>query len=445
MGREAGTARGGSLGLRGAGAPTRVGGALHGLVLLVVLAVAAPAAVRADERAVATAAAATSAFSAEEAFRHVSHLADTIGPRTAGSEREAEAATYLAGELARHGYRTEVQSFTMQAYEERGARVTPLVPRGDAIETAALIYSAAGDVAGELVEAGLGREGDWAPGALAGRVALVERGEVVFSDKVANVAAAGAVAAIIYNDRAGDFTGSLRRTSAIPVVGLSREEGLALRERLRQGAVRVGVAVDAEVATRQSRNVIGMRPGTRPGAVVIGGHFDSVAAGPGANDNASGTAVMLELARYYATREYPYALYFVAFGAEEIGLVGSKHYVDSLSEEARRGIVAMINLDMVGVGDHQRLTGSGELVDLARDMAEALALPRYTASGGGGGGGSDHASFANTGVPVLFVYRGSDPNYHSPRDRAEYVDPAALAVAGQLTIGVLDRLAAETR
>ena len=72
-------------------------------------------------------------------------------------------------------------------------------------------------------------------------------------------------------------------------------------------------------------------------------------------------------------------------------------------------------------------------------------VPRVTTSAGGGGGGSDHASFERAGVPVLFIYRGSDPNYHSPQDRAEFVDPAALAIAGQLTIGVLDRLAAETR
>jgi aminopeptidase YwaD len=441
----AATARG-EWGGRRRGARQRAGWATRVLAALLALATLAPVAVRADELpASAPAASAPSAFSGDAAYQHVTHLAETIGSRPTGTEREAEAANYLAGELRRFGYQTEIQPFSIQTYEEHAARVTVQSAPAQAYDTAALLYSAAGDVAGELVDAGLGRESDWAPGALAGRVALVERGEVVFADKVANAATAGAVAIIIFNNDEGPFTGSVRRTSAIPAVVLSRADGLALRERLRQGSVKVGVLVDAEVATRQSRNVVAMRPGTRPGAVVVGGHFDSVSAGPGANDNASGTAVTLELARYYAERAYPYTLYFVAFGAEEIGLLGSRHFVDALSESARHDLRAMINLDMVGVGDQQRLTGSSELVDLARDVADAMALPRYTTGRGSAGGGSDHASFERVGVPVLFIYRGTDPNYHSPRDRAEYVDPASLAIAGQLAIGVLDRLAAETR
>src|SRR5262249_11568427 len=158
---------------------------------------------------VAVVAPAAAAFSGDAAYAHVSYLADTIGSRPAGSEREAAAAAYLAAQLTSYGYQTEIQPFTIQTYEERGARVTPLVPGGEAIETAALLYSGAGDVAGEVVDAGLGRDGDWKSGALAGRIALLERGEITFADKVANVAAAGAIAAIVFNDRDGSFTGSL--------------------------------------------------------------------------------------------------------------------------------------------------------------------------------------------------------------------------------------------
>jgi Zn-dependent M28 family amino/carboxypeptidase len=375
----------------------------------------------------------------------VSYLAETIGSRPTGSDREADAAAYLAGELARYGYQTETQPFSIQTYEEHSARVTPITPRGEPMDTTALVYSAAGAVSGELVDAGLGREGDWAPGALAGRVALVERGEITFSAKVDNVAAAGATAAIIFNNREGSYTGNLTGASAIPAVTLSGAQGEALRERLRAGPVRVGVLVDAELTTRPSRNVIGLRPGRRPEAIVIGAHFDSVPAGPGANDNGSGTATVLELARYFAQRDYPYTLYFVAFGAEEIGLRGSRHFVDALPQATRERLRAMINVDMVGVGDEERLSGAQELVDVASEVADALGGVRYTTSTSGAGGGSDHASFARAGVPVLFIYRSNDPNYHSPRDRAEFVDADALALAGRLAIGVLDRLAAETR
>lgn len=419
---------------------------VRGLAALLALAVFASPAARADDAsAPAAAPAPPAAFSGDEAYQHVRHLADTVGTRPTGSEREADAARYLAGELTRYGYQTEVQPFPITTYEERSATVTALSPRGAPIETSALVYSAAGDVAGELVDAGLGREGDWAPGALAGRVALVERGEITFSEKVANVAAAGATGAIIFNNRDASYTGNLSGESPIPAVTLSGSEGRALRERLQNGPVRVGVVVDAETATRQSRNVIAIRPGRRAEAIVVGAHFDSVSAGPGANDNASGTATVLELARYFAQRDYPYTLYFVAFGAEEIGLRGSRHFVGALPDGARSSLRAMINVDMVGVGDQERFSGAAELVDMASEAADAISFVNYTTNAGSAGGGSDHASFDRAGVPVLFINRSNDPNYHSPRDRAEIVDPDALALAGRLAIGVLDRLAAETQ
>jgi aminopeptidase YwaD len=442
---------------RRAGAPTgstpqgrgsaRTGWLVRSLAVLLALLVLAPPAVRAadDAPAAAPAPAPAAAFSGDEAYQHVRHLADTIGSRPTGTDREAEAARYLAGELTRYGYQTETQPFSITTYDERGATVVTLSPRGAPIETSALVYSAAGDVAGELVDAGYGREGDWAPGALAGHVALLERGEITFSDKVANVAAAGATAAIIFNNREASYSGNLSGESPIPAVTLLGSEGQALREQLQNGPVRVGVTVDAETVTRQSRNVIGMRPGRRPEAIIIGAHFDSVPAGPGANDNASGTATVLELARYFAQRDYPYTLYFVAFGAEEIGLRGSRHFVEALPESARSGLRAMINLDMVGVGDQERFSGAAELVDMASGVADAIGFADYTTNAGSAGGGSDHASFDRAGVPVLFIYRSNDPNYHSPRDRAEFVDPDALALAGRLAAGVLDRLAAETQ
>jgi aminopeptidase YwaD len=279
---------------------------------------------------------------------------------------------------------------------------------------------------------------------VAGQVALIERGEITFAEKVSNVVAAGATAAIIFNNVPGGFTGSLRSATAIPVVALAREEGLSLREPLKDGPVYVEVVVDADVVAGESRNVVGVRRGPRPGAVVIGGHFDSIPISPGANDNASGTAVMLELARYFGQRDYPYTLYFVAFGAEEIGLRGSQRFAQELPDDARRELRAMLNLDMVGVGDALRLGGSSELIDVALGIAEARGVAASGGSGGRGGGSSDHESFQRAGVPALFLHFTSDPNYHSPRDRAEFLDSGNLALVGDLAIQLLERLAMES-
>lgn len=407
----------------------------HGLALLLVLALAWAGPAGAEERA-----SDAGAFSAEAAYQHVVQLAVAIGSRPAGSAAEAAAAQYLAGQLASYGYQVDVQPFAIQLYEERGARITPLDAALPPIETTALLYSPAGQARGELVDIGRGHPGDWPSGALAGRVALIERGDIPFADKVANAAADGAVAAIVYNHEPGGFAGSLRRRSPIPVVALDREQGLRLRERLAVGPLTVEVAVDASVVARESRNVVATRAGTQPCAIVVGGHYDSVPAGPGANDNASGTATVIELARVMATRPHPCTLHFIAFGAEEIGLRGSQQFVQALPETDRRAMRAMLNLDMVGVGTEWHIAGDDALVAHARAVAEALGVEARFASAAGAS--SDHESFARADIPVLFVHRTPDPNYHSPRDLAEYVEPAALGVAGQLTLGVLERLAA---
>jgi aminopeptidase YwaD len=168
-----------------------------------------------------------------------------------------------------------------------------------------------------------------------------------------------------------------------------------------------------------------------------------VPAGPGANDNGSGSAVVLELARELAQRsplERPLAVRFVLFGAEELGLFGSRYYVQHLAEAERLAILGDINLDMVGVGDAWRFGGADDLVQRALGAATDLgvrALPFH----GPLASSSDHSSFLEAGVPALFLYRTEDPNYHTVNDRAEFVDPDALMQAGTIALKVLDSLA----
>ncbi len=97
------------------------------------------------------------------------------------------------------------------------------------------------------------------------------------------------------------------------------------------------------------------------------------------------------------------------------------------------------NLRVNGVGDSPQLGGDETLARIGQRVAAGLGQP--AALIGQVQGGSDHASFARAGVPALFIHRSNDPNYHSPLDRAEYVDPAHLQYAGQLALGVLDALA----
>lgn len=378
-------------------------------------------------------------FSGDEAKRHVDVLAADIGSRAAGSEAQARAAEYVREQLAGLGYQVDFQPFPISFFDDRGSSLT-VGAAGRAVRANTMANSPPGTIEGELVDVGLGRSGDFSDGAVRGRIALIERGEIRFGEKIENVARAGAAGAIIYNNQPGNFSGNLGTPSGLPAVSIAQEEGQALSAQLRGGPLTARLTVDAVLDQRTARNVVGTKPGG-PQTIVIGGHLDSVPAGPGGNDNASGTAVMLELARVLAERPSPFTIKFVAFDAEEIGLLGSAHMVGQLTEEERRSVRAMINLDMVGVGDQVRIGGTDEMIRLALPISARLGEPARPL-GDGLNGASDHASFMRAGIPAVFLYRSEDPNYHSPNDLAAWVDPAHLQFAGQLALGILDALEA---
>jgi Zn-dependent M28 family amino/carboxypeptidase len=307
-----------------------------------------------------------------------------------------------------------------------------------------LTYSAGGDVDAPLIAAGLSHPEDFSNLDARGKVVLVKRGELRFSDKVNNAQAAGAVGVLIYNDSPGRVQGSLVAPSAIPAVTIGGEGGQALLDLLGAGPITVHLSVDGEVAQRDGTNVVAELPGTRAdGATVIfGAHLDTVPAGPGANDNGSGSAVVLELAHTLAQRDpslRPFRLRFVLFGAEELGLFGSRAYVQQLAAADREAITAMINLDMVGVGDTWRFGGTDDLVQRALGAANDLGM-RALPLRGPLTSASDHASFLDAGIPAVFFYRTEDPNYHTAGDRPELVDADALGQAGTMALAVLDSL-----
>jgi aminopeptidase YwaD len=382
-------------------------------------------------------------FSGAQAQQTVEYLANEIGSRVAGTSGEARAADYLAGRLGALGLTAELQPFTIQAYDDRGSTLEVVQPSPQSLDAQTLVYSPAGQTEGDLVDVGLGRAGDFDPAAVQGKVALARRGETRFLEKVTTLAAAGARAVIVYNNQPGNFAGNLGERGAVPSVSLSQEQGERLVSLAGSGAVTVRLRVDADDSERTARNVVASG-GSGPRTVVIGAHYDSVRAGPGANDNASGTATMLEVARVVSERRYPFAVRFVAFGAEEIGLLGSRHYVSTLGEAERNEIAAMINLDMVGVGDRLSFGGDPVLVEQAIERASAIGIAAERMRDRGSSS-SDHASFMAVGIPALFVYRGEDPNYHTAGDRAEHVRPEHLEVAGRIVLGLLDELAADTR
>lgn len=185
-----------------------------------------------------------------------------------------------------------------------------------------------------------------------------------------------------------------------------------------------------------SRNVVVSDPNEDPNLplVIIGGHYDSVPMGPGANDNASGTAVTVEVARDLMLSPVPgVAVRFIAFGAEEIGLLGSADYVRTLSAADRQRTRVMISLDMLAVGDRPAFGGADPYLSeaLARAASQGYRpaeLSNYLRRM------SDHASFLDVGIPAIMFHWVDDPNYHTRFDVPEQVQPYSLELMGAIAV-----------
>ena len=385
-------------------------------------------------------------FDGFAAKQQVEVLASQIGSRPTGSSAYDQAVAYASDQLRGWGLSPTLQTFPLEVYDDRGSQLSVTSESGTTLDIAAdtLQYSVAGSVEAPLVAVALGQASDLAGQDLHGKIALVGRGVLRFSEKVANAAAAGAVGVIVYNDGGGRLQATLAEPEPVPAATISGDDGQRLLQLLAAGQVTARFTVQASTEQRAATNVIADLPGSRTdaSAVIFSAHLDSVPAGPGANDNGSGSATVLELAHELSQRtpdQRPLTLRFALFGGEELGLYGSRYYVQNLSATDRQQLLADINLDMVGVGDAWRFGGTEDLVQVALGAASDLgqrALPLR----GPLVGASDHASFLDAGIPAVFLYRVEDPNYHTAGDVASLVDPNALTQAGTIALKLVDDL-----
>lgn len=219
--------------------------------------------------------------------------------------------------------------------------------------------------------------------------------------------------------------------------------------RLRQLGYTVAVQTDVALPPPRtaSRNVSAWWPTAvgRPRLLLVA-HLDT-RGGPGANDNASGVAVTLELARALAGRAGPYALEVLFCGAEEYQPGGGHHFGSrqyAATATGRGPLAGVVSVDMVGRGSELHLWTAGGsaayLSGLFARSAVALGQPLQRAPGPHA---SDHASFAARGTPAVWLQALPDPANHTPGDDPARLDPATLARAGKLLLHVLTHLEAE--
>ncbi len=225
-------------------------------------------------------------------------------------------------------------------------------------------------------------------------------------------------------------------------------------------SLRVRLAVDVEHERTVVNNVAGYLPGAADQYLVIGAHYDHLGLGdenslapsrigeihPGADDNASGVAAILELARSYAARseQLRRGLLFLAFAGEEIGLLGSSHWVEHPTL-ALENAVGMFNFDMVGRIQNRKLyVGGIGTADPFASMVERVAASHSLRldTSRSAASSSDHTSFAAKKIPVLFFFSGLHSDYHKPGDTADKIDAASAVDLVGFAVDVVDEVGA---
>ena len=407
------------------------------------------------------------------------------GTRAAGTEGYAGSVDYVAGLLRDAGYTVSFDEFEFSF--SFPALLRQLTPVNASYDTGSFTGSSFGDVTGNVIPVDINLAGDRSTTSgceaadFAGLdfsgpndIALIQRGGppapapvCSFALKAVNAQAAGAEAVIIFNQgndptRVELAIGTLVPSPApitIPVVGASFTNGVALARAGSTARVRV-----LPNETRTDVNVIAELPGRDAGNVVMAGaHLDSVTAGPGIQDNGSGSAALLETALLMAKSNPQNTLRFAWWGAEERGLLGSRAYVADLPQEERDRIALYLNFDMVGspnyifmVYDADESTfpaPAGVPIPPGSQSIEDLFESYYTLTGqpyddAQFSGRSDYQAFIQAGIPSGGLFTGAevmkteqqaaiwggtagqsyDPCYHQACDDYDNINLHALEV-----------------
>jgi Zn-dependent M28 family amino/carboxypeptidase len=459
--------------------------ALGGTVAVTAPAAAAPGAAQAcEKRANDTVAELTDCVTLDgvmehlEAFQAIADAPANAGTRASGTPGYTASADYVQERLEAAGWTVTRQQFEFPFFQQSSsafAQVSPdAAPYTEGTDYAVMTYSGSGDVTAtaQAVDIAVppptaansttsGCEAADFEGFTRGNIALVQRGTCPFGQKVTNAQAAGASAVVVFNEgqegRTDVVQGTLGAPGAtIPAIGVP----YALGSTLDGDTLRV--AVEAVSEFRDTENVIAELPGsTTDNVVMAGAHLDSVAAGPGINDNGSGSAALVEVAENMAEVDLPNTVRFAWWGAEELGLLGSNHYVASLSPEQREDIGLYLNFDMVGSPNFARFIYDGDLsafpapegvpVPEGSDQIEYVFEDFYEEQelfyeGTEFSGRSDYQAFAIAGIPSGGLFTGAegikqpyqaeayggeagvayDPNYHQVGDDIANLDPEAL-------------------
>lgn len=384
------------------------------------------------------------------------------GNRASGLAGHEASVDYVARELQKSGYDVTKQAFEFPFFQELSP--TTLTVDGAEIETSIFTYSGSGSVTGPIVptndvqvppgdEPNSSTSGceasDFEAAPAEPAIALVQRGTCDFAVKVDNAVAAGYDAVIVMNEgqagRTDLIAGTLGTPKDVPVTGVTFDQGAALfAADAPTGSLTTEVEADPN---RVTWNVIADLPKkelkkikNRDQVVVVGAHLDSVTEGPGINDNGTGSAGILEIAKQLKSTKLTGKLQrpvrFAFWGAEELGLLGSEHYVANLSQDELSTIYANLNFDMIGSPNYARFVYDGDGSDGDAGPAGSDAIEKIftgyfdskklahepTAFDGR----SDYGPFIEVGIPAGGLFSGAE-GVKTPEQVALYGGTAGVA------------------
>ena len=403
-----------------------------------------------------------------EAYRQLEYATTTIGHRATGTGNGDKAEQFAAQLLESYGYEVEMQPFYFNGWN-RGSLTFTI--NGEEVPAVALALSPAKAITShQLVDLGNGLEEDYLKlkEKLAGKIVLATIGlldgtpenikNLHRSEKTALAEKYGASGIILFNKAKGNIllTGTASVTGdiiKIPSINISYEEGMKIKKALRAGAVKAEIIMENEVGPMKGSNIIVRQKGiTKPDEIiVVGGHLDSWDLATGAIDNGVGSFSVIDVARTFKQSELKTdrTIEFVLFMGEEVGLLGSKHYVKEAIKSGKiNQIKAMSNMDMTydpKAFSSTMLSENKFLQELAQDvLTYDQKFEEHPVIGLGLH--SDHQPFMLQGIPIVGLSKsqfkpGALDCYHANCDEMKFVDPQGLKHNVTLETYLLYRLA----
>jgi Zn-dependent M28 family amino/carboxypeptidase len=347
------------------------------------------------------------------------------GTRVAGTKGFDESADYVEKVFKDAGYNVTRQSFQFQSFIELpGTSLSQVAPTPTAaIETNIMSYSGSGSVtaAVSVLPTITGCNTTDFAGFAAGNVALISRGLCSFASKATNAAAAGAAAVVIYNNAAGPLNGTLGAEFALNIAVTAVSQTVGQQLAAIPGLV-LSVNASTLRGTATTSNIIAeSKEGDPNNIVMVGAHLDSVDKGAGINDNGSGSAAILEVAKNMGKVKPRNKLRFALWSAEESGLIGSTRYVETLPEAEKNKIALYLNFDMIGSPNHVFFIYDGDNSDgvgAGAGPAGSTAIEKtfetfYNKKGASFkgtdfDGRSDYGPFIEAGIPAGGLFTGAE-------------------------------------